>query len=41
LNAQHQDVGLALVAGTTSNLSAIELALAKDIFNALRENKGF
>ena len=41
LNTEHVEVGIALAAGKTSNLSAIELALAQDIINALRENKGF
>jgi len=41
LNEQHQEVGMAMARGDTSNFTAIELALAKDIINALRENKGF
>ena len=41
LNEQHQEVGLALVAGNTSNLNATEFALAQDILRALHENKGF
>jgi N-acetylmuramoyl-L-alanine amidase CwlA len=41
LNAQHQEVGLALVAGNTSNLNATEFALAQDILRGLHDNKGF
>ena len=41
LNAQHQEVGLALVAGNTSNPNATEFALAQDILRGLHDNKGF
>jgi len=41
LNTEHVEVGIAMAAGGTLHLNAVELALAKDIVNALRENKGF
>jgi len=41
LNAEHLEIGIALAAGQTSHLSTVELELAKDIINTLRENKGF
>ena len=41
LNAEHLSIALAMQAGDTHHLNALELALAQDIINALRENKGF
>jgi len=41
LNTEHVEVAIAMVAGNTSNLKPIEFEQAKDIINALRENKGF
>jgi len=41
LNAEHLPIALAMQAGDTHHLNALELEQAKDIINALRENKGF
>ena len=41
LNAEHLSIALAMQAGDTHHLNALELEQAKDIINALRENKGF